>query len=122
MEAAGLVFKMMPGMNPKMMKQAMKRMGIKQEEIDANRVVIYCEGKEIHIDNPQVSKVNMMGTDTYQVVGEVSEHEADASPEINEEDVKTVMDVAGVSEDEARAAIEKAEGDLSKAIMELKDE
>ena len=33
-----------------MMKQAMKRMGIKQEEIDAQQVIIRCEDKEIVID------------------------------------------------------------------------
>ncbi len=113
---------MFPGMNPRMMKQAMKRMGIKQEEIDdAEQVIIKCSGREIIIDNPQVSRVNMMGQDTFQVVGEISERKPDSTPDISDEDVKTVMDQCGVSEDEARKAIEDAEGDLAKAIMELSD-
>ncbi len=113
---------MFPGMNPRAMKQAMKRMGIKQEEIDdAEQVIIKCSGREIVIDNPQVSRVNMMGQDTFQVVGEISERQADSTPDISEEDVKTVMDQCNVSMDEARKAIEDAEGDLAKAIMDLSD-
>ena len=111
---------MIPGMNPRMMKQAMKRMGIKQEEIDdAEQVIIKCSGKEIIVDNPQVSKINMMGQETFQVVGEISERELSTAPDINEDDVKTVMEQTKVSEEEAQKAIEEAEGDLAKAIMNL---
>jgi len=106
-----------------MMKQAMKRMGMKQEEIDdAQQVIIKCESREIVIDNPQVSKINMMGQDTFQVVGEISERDSDTSPDIVEDDVKTVMEQCNVSEDEASKAIEEAEGDLAKAIMDLQSE
>ena len=40
-------------MNPKMLKQAMKKMGMKQEDIDASEVIIKCSDKEIVIRNPQ---------------------------------------------------------------------
>jgi len=114
---------MIPGMNPRMMKQAMKRMGIKQEEIDdAEQVIIKCSGREIVIDSPGVSKVNMMGQDTFQVVGEISERELTTTPDISEEDVKTVMEQTKVSEEKARAAIEEADGDLAKAIMNLQNQ
>ena len=110
---------MMPGINPRMMKQAMKRMGIQQVEIPAKEVIIRLEDKEIVISNPSVTKVNMMGQQTYQIIGEESERSLDSKPEISEEDVKTVMEQADVSEKEARKAIEKSNGDLAKAIMEL---
>lgn len=111
---------MMPGMNPKMMKQAMKRMGIKQEEIDdAEQVIIKCTDREIVIDSPQVSKVNMMGQDTFQVVGEISERSLDTTPSINEDDIATVAAQTGVSEEDAKEALEEAEGDLAKAILAL---
>ena len=61
---------MFPGMNPKMMKQAMKKMGMKQEELNAKQVIIVLEDKELVFENPGVSKVNMMGQDTYQITGE----------------------------------------------------
>ena len=49
----------------------MKKMGISQQEIDATEVIIKTPEKEIVITNPQVSKVNMMGQQTFQVVGEI---------------------------------------------------
>lgn len=112
---------MIPGMNPRQMKQAMQRMGIQQEEVDALEVIIKMPGKDIVIKNPQVSKVNMMGQHTWQVVGDAVEQEKDVTPEISEEDVKTVMEQTGVSAEEARAAIEICNGDLAEAILNLQD-
>jgi len=111
---------MIPGMNPRDMQKAMKRLGIRQEEIPAIQVIIKTEDKQIIINNPQVSKVNMMGQETFQIIGQAEEHELSSQPEISEDDIKTVMDQTGVSEDDARAAIEDNEGDLAKAIMDLK--
>ncbi|MCB9362404.1 nascent polypeptide-associated complex protein [Candidatus Woesearchaeota archaeon] len=112
---------MIPGMNPRQMNQMMKKMGIRQVEIDAIEVIIRCEDKEIVISNPQVSKVNMMGQETYQVVGEESERAIDSTPDISSDDVKTVMEQTGKSEVEARAAIVEAKGDLAEAIMKLSE-
>ena len=111
---------MIPGMNPRMMKQAMKKMGIQQEEIEAIEVIIKCSDKEIVISNPQVSKVNMMGQETWQVIGPAHERALDTEPEINEDDIKTVMDQTGVDENTAKEAIENAKGDLAEAIINLK--
>src|SRR3989338_385423 len=109
---------MFPGINPKMMKQAMKKMGIKQREIDAEEVIIRTKDKEIIIRNPEVSKVNMMGQETYQITGE--EEERERKIEINEEDISTVMEQANVDEETARKAIEESKGDLAEAILSLK--
>lgn len=109
-------------MNPRMMRQAMKRMGIQQQEIEATEVIIRTHDKEIVITNPQVSKVNMMGQKTYQVVGEEHERNLSSEPEINDDDVKTVMEQANVDEDTARKAIEDNDGDLAQAILSLKKE
>jgi len=110
---------MIPNLNPRMMKQAMKRMGIQQQEIDAIEVVIKLQDKEIVISEPQVSKVNMMGQETWQIIGNAEERSLDTTPEINEDDVRTVMDQSGCSEEEARSALEKTKGDLAEAIMTL---
>lgn len=109
----------MPGMNPRQMKKMMQRMGIKQEEIDADSVIIKTSDKEIIITNPSVAKVNMMGQDTFQITGTISERALSSEPEISEEDVKTVMEKANVSEEEAKKALDESEGDLAKAIIEL---
>jgi nascent polypeptide-associated complex subunit alpha len=114
---------MFPGnVDPRMLKQAMKRMGVQQEEIDATEVIIRTPDKEIIITNPSVSKVKMMGDESWQISGEAIEREISAVPDIDEEDIKTVMDQAGVSGDIARETIQKHNGDLAAAILELKKE
>ncbi len=99
---------------------AMQKMGIQQEEIDAEEVIIRCKDKDIVISNPQVAKVNMMGQHSYQISGEEEERSRETKPEILDDDVQTVMEQTGASEDEAKAAIERCEGDLAQAIMSLK--
>jgi nascent polypeptide-associated complex subunit alpha len=111
---------MFPGINPRQAKQMMKRMGIQQQEIDAIEVIIKTADKEIVISNPQVSKVNMMGQETFQVVGEAEERSLSSEPEINQDDIKTVMEQSGVDEKTARETIRKNEGDLAASILELK--
>ncbi len=110
---------MIPGMNPRQMAQAMRRLGIQQTEIDAIEVIIRTPDKELVISNPQVSKVNMMGQESIQVVGNIEERAVSSEPEIRDDDIKTVMDQAGVSEEEAKDAIAKNKGDLAAAIMSL---
>jgi len=111
---------MIPGMNPRAMKQAMKRLGIQQQEIDPKEVIIKTEEKEIVINNPQVSKINMGHQETYQIVGEAEERSIKTEPEINKEDIKTVTEQTGVDEAKAAETIKKHNGDLAAAIMELK--
>ena len=103
------------------MKQAMKKLGIQQQDIEATEVIIKTPEKELVILNPQVAKVNMMGQETYQVVGEAEERPINKEPEINEDDIKTVMEQTGVDELKAKETIEKHQGDLAAAIMELKE-
>ena len=106
---------MMPGLDPKKMQAMMKQMGISNEEINASRVVIEKADGNIIIDNPSIVKIKMQGQESFQISGDVSEEEA----RINEEDVKLVMEKTGKSEDKARKALEKSDGDLTEAIMEL---
>jgi len=110
---------MFPGMNPRKMQQMMKKMGIAQQEIESTEVIIKTAEKDIIITDPSVSKVNMMGQETFQISGTINEREKSREPEISEDDVKTVMDQAKVDEDKAKEALEKAKGDIAKAIMDL---
>ncbi|MCX6706623.1 MAG: nascent polypeptide-associated complex protein [Candidatus Woesearchaeota archaeon] len=111
---------MMPNINPRMMRQAMKRMGIQQREIDASEVIIRCSDKDIIVTNPQVSKVNMMGQETFQISGNIQEREKQVSAEISKDDIKMVAEQAEVSEKEAEEALKEAEGDIAAAILKLK--
>jgi nascent polypeptide-associated complex subunit alpha len=107
---------MIPGMNAKQVHQMMKKMGMQQEEIEATEVIIRTPEGDILIKDPQVSKVNVMGQTTYQIVGEEEKVEA----QITHEDIETVASQAGVSLEYARAALEDAKGDIAEAIILLK--
>ena len=101
------------------MQQMMRKMGIQQQEIEAEEVIIRCTNKEIVISNPAVQKVNMMGQVNFQISGEISERELSSTPDISDDDIKTVMEQAHVSAAEAKNALEDAEGDLAEAILKL---
>lgn len=108
---------MFPKIDPKQMEKMMKQMGMQTEEIDALEVVIRTPEKEIIISEPSVSKIKMGGQETFQIAGNVSER---AKESFSQEDVKTVSEQTGVSETEARKALEESGGDLAEAIMKLK--
>ena len=112
---------MIPGVNPRQMQQMMKKMGVKQEEIPAEEVIIKTREKNLIIRNPNVQKVQMMGQETIQITGDIEEEEQETTPEITEEDIQTVRDATGASREEAKEAIENTEGDLAKAIINLKE-
>ena len=115
----------MPGMNKKQMKQMerqMKKMGMKMEELQGvQEVIIRFEDKELIIDNPSVSQMNVMGQETYQVDGKAREVELEYEIEIPDEDVEMVANSAGVSQEKAREALEECKGDLAEAIMKLNE-
>ncbi len=113
---------MFPGMNPKMMKQAMKRMGIQQQELsDVEEVIIRCSGKDIVIKPAHVSKVSAMGNTSWHVEGQETEQKRDTIPTISDEDIQTVMEQSGVDIDTAKKAIISADGDLAVAILALEE-
>jgi len=106
---------MFPGLDPKKMQAVMKQMGIAQEEIDAKRVIIECEDKNIIISNPSVTKIKMQGQTNFQISGDVSEQEIEDS----NEDIKTIIEKTNCSEEDARKALKDADGDLAEAILSL---
>src|SRR3989344_4841629 len=110
---------MLPGMNPRKMQQMMKQLGIQQVDIPALEVIIKTKDRNIVITNPSVAKVNMMGQENFQISGDIHEEAVSSVPDISEEDIRTVTDQTGVDKNTARKAIEKAEGDLAAAILNL---
>ncbi|MBI3026908.1 nascent polypeptide-associated complex protein [Candidatus Woesearchaeota archaeon] len=109
---------MFPGMNPRDMQKAMKRLGIRQEEIEAHEVIIKAPGKDLVIKNPHVSKINMMGQETLQVVGDIIEVDR-SNAEISQEDIATVIEQTRCTTQEAHAALEESNGNLAEAILRL---
>ncbi len=111
---------MIPGMNSRQAQKMMKKMGIQQVEIDAKEVIIRGTEKDIIITEPQVSKVNMMGQETFQVVGNIEEREVSTEPDINEDDIKTVMEQTNKPREEVEQVLKDTKGDLAEAILKLK--
>jgi len=125
------------GMNPRKMKQMMKQMGIDVDELDAERVVIETADDDLVFEQPQVTRMDAQGQQTYQIVGEpeavanagvsgeagvIEADEADAAAAtdaIPDEDVTLVAERAGVPASRARETLEAHDGDLAAAIAEL---
>src|SRR3989475_10778033 len=113
---------MIPGgrVNPRQMRQAMKRMGIEQEELEGvEEVVIRTGNKEDVIRAPNVTAMTAQGQKIWTVVGQpivrdraaAKKPEAGQGPAIPEEDVQLVAEKAGVSATEARKALEGGGGE-----------
>jgi nascent polypeptide-associated complex subunit alpha len=120
------------GLNPKKMQAMMKQMGINQDEIPASKVTIETEEGNIIINEPSVTKIDMQGQVSYQISGDVSESEettqgeSDSQEETQEEkeqkrqeDIKTIMEKINCLEDEAKLALDEADGDLTEALLKL---
>ncbi len=113
---------MIPNIDPRQLKKAMERMGIKSESIDASRVVIETADKDIVIENPEVMAINAQGSTSFQISGEIKEVDK-AKVTIDEEDVKLVMEKAGTEDREAALnALEQTNGNIAEAILKLKGE
>ncbi|GGN17487.1 NagC family transcriptional regulator [Halarchaeum nitratireducens] len=120
-------------MNPRKMQQMMEQMGIDVTEIDAEEVVITtADGRELVFTDADVTQMDARGQETYQILGQPEEREATAAvesgdaddadagePEIPDSDVEIVVQRTGASEEEARAALKGADGDLATAIATL---
>ncbi|WP_297438669.1 nascent polypeptide-associated complex protein [Thermococcus sp.] len=111
----------MMGMNPRQMKKLMRQMGIKMEELEGvTEVVIRMEGKEIILRDPVVTVITAQGEKSYQIVP--GSEEVKAVVTIPEEDIKLVMEQAGVDYEAAKKALKEADGDLAEAILKLTEE
>ena len=112
-------------------RRMMQKMGMQMDEIkNVNRVIIQTSEKEMVIEGPMVTSINVQGQKMYQVTGgKISERSTQKtstvettekkSPTIPEEDVLLVAQQANVSLEKARATLIKYEGDLAKAILIL---
>ena len=122
------------GMDPAKMQQTMEQMGIDMDEFDAERVTIdLADGDRLVFEGPDVTKMEARGQSTYMVVGDPDRHEdaseppeldeadsqADAGPEIPQDDVDLVATRTGASAEDAREALEAEDGDLAAAIARL---
>ncbi|MDL5361872.1 nascent polypeptide-associated complex protein [Halalkalicoccus sp. NIPERK01] len=122
------------GLDPRKMEQMMKQMGIDTEEIDATEIVIRTPDEELVFSDADVTRIDAQGQQTYQIVGEPETRESGADAgeagdeaaiegaDIPADDIEIVTMRTGASEDEARDALEAADGDLASAVERLESE
>jgi nascent polypeptide-associated complex subunit alpha len=115
---------MMPrNMNPRQLKKMMKQLGIKTEDIEnVEEIIIRTASKEYVFKEAQVTMMEAQGQKTFQVVGEPTVVEKGSTKEtssIPEEDILLVAEKAGVSEEEAKKALEESNREPAEAIIKL---
>ena len=119
----------MTRMDSRRARRMMKQMGMNMNELgDIKRVILQSDEREIIIEDPQVTSINVQGTKMYQIAGG---RESEGKPRtrvvepkeaqiaIPEEDILLVAQQANVSIEVARKSLEDSEGDLAQAIIKL---
>ncbi|MFX0018377.1 MAG: nascent polypeptide-associated complex protein [Candidatus Hermodarchaeota archaeon] len=123
------------------MRRRMQQQGIDMDQIEATRVIIEGTEKTLVIEQPEVILMKQMGQQIYQVLGEAREYlpeellveekedtellessnDIEAKPTITENDIMLVAAQANVDKEEAKAILIECEGDIAKAILQLKN-
>ena len=124
-------------MNDRQMKQAMKKMGIKQTSInDVTEVIIRTKTNEIVIRGADVVCVEMGGSKSYQISGVETVRELGAAGEeapgatgsdepvvtFASEDVDLVMSQTGCDREKAVEALTATDGQPAEAILKIMSE
>ena len=116
-------------MNDRQMKQAMKKMGIKQTSIDdVTEVIIRTKTNEIVIRGADVVCVEMGGSKSYQISGVETIRELGAAgeeaPDVTfaSEDVNLVMSQTGCDREKAVEALTATDGQPAEAILKIMSE
>jgi len=117
---------MMPGgrMNPRQMKQAMRKMGIRNEEMkDVKEVIIRTSREEIVIRNPSVNIMEVQGNKNYQITGDAETRPlgsaSDTEMSFPDEDIELVMSQTGCDRSRAVEALTEADGQPAEAIIKI---
>jgi len=84
-----------------------------------NKLLSNVADKDLIFNNPEVSMINMMGQNTFQVIGEYEEKQISS---YNDDDIKTVIEETNCSKETAIKALEKTNGDIAEAILHIKDQ
>ena len=121
------------GFDSRKMQQMMKQMGIDIDELDVEEVVIRLSDEELVFTDAEVQRMDAQGQETYNIVGsperrdrgdsalDAGDEETGSDDAIPQEDIEMVAERAGVSEDEAREALEAANGMPLDAIQQLSE-
>jgi Transcription factor homologous to NACalpha-BTF3 len=110
--------------NERQVKRMMQQMGIKSNDLDdVVEVRIVLKDKTIIIKEPNVSVIEVQGNKTYTVVGkeEIIQGQMDKQTiedtNLKEEDIRLVMEKAGVTREKAIEALKSNNYMVAEAII-----
>ncbi|MBN2094901.1 MAG: nascent polypeptide-associated complex protein [Candidatus Aenigmarchaeota archaeon] len=106
---------MIPNINPKQLEKMARQMGMQVQNIDATEVIIKSPDGDWIIKSPQVTKVCMGSTETFQVMGEVTRED-----KVKAEDIEILVQKTGISKEKAEELLTET-GDLLLAIKRAKE-
>jgi len=102
------------------MRRMMDKMGLDMNELsNVQEVIIKTDKKEIIISKPSVTEMKAKDNSIFTVTADSYEEKELEVPIFSEEDIQLVSLQAGVDDEKARIALEEANGDLAKAILNL---
>lgn len=87
-----------------------RSMGGRVEQIKADKILIYRDGRAISLINPDIIKVVLQDKATYMISFEREELEP------KEDELELIMSMKSVDKDKAYEMFKKAGGDLSKIL------
>jgi len=105
---------MIPGMDPRAIKNLMKQ--VKAKEIPADELIIKGKEGDYKMDNPQITKMDVMGQEVLQIVGKLEKIEKESN-----DDFKIVMEKTNCSEEEAKKALKENNDDIAGTILSLQE-
>jgi len=117
----------MRGVNPRAMKNIMKQMGMKNEELKIKEITMKAEDGTLYtFKNPSVNQIILQGQKTFQVVGnpEISKEGNNITKgvDIPEEDIELVAKQTGADKDHVIEILKTVKGNPAEAIMKIMSE
>jgi nascent polypeptide-associated complex subunit alpha len=111
------------GVNPRQMKQMMKKYGMNIDELsDVEEIIIKTKTQDLVFKDAEVTVIDIQGQKTFQIVGNpefVAKDSGGSAPGIPQEDIELVAAQANVSLEEAKEALMECDGNPAEAIMKL---
>ncbi|MCC6062793.1 MAG: NagC family transcriptional regulator [Desulfurococcales archaeon] len=109
------------------LERQLRRLGVKISNIDNVKTVLIEAGdKEIVLEDPQVMVMEFRGQKIYQIISgkekiiSLTAHQETKT--YTDEDIEFIMSQTGLSREKAKELLEKAGGDIAKALMIYEEE
>jgi nascent polypeptide-associated complex subunit alpha len=109
------------------LERQLRRLGVKISNIDNVKTVLIEAGdKEIVLEDPQVMVMEFRGQKIYQIISSkekiISLTAHQETKTYTDEDIEFIMSQTGLSREKAKELLEKAGGDIAKALMIYEEE